>query len=115
MARGQLDLTLAAHLLPENSNVCFANATDDQAALLFDQSDVIGVGAHMAAHPILWTFRRCPYAIRARLAVASANLNVELREVVLRDKPDALARIRARKRVAENSMKTKITNRVKRF
>ncbi len=42
----------------------------------------------MAAHPILWTFRRCPYAIRARLAVASANQNVELREVVLRDKPE---------------------------
>lgn len=66
-----------------------AGALHEQDALLFDQSDVIGVGAHMAAHPILWTFRRCPYAIRARLAVVSANQNVELREVVLRDKPDA--------------------------
>lgn len=39
--------------------------------------------------PILWSFRRCPYAIRARLAVLSAGLTVELREIVLRDKPQA--------------------------
>jgi glutathione S-transferase len=38
--------------------------------------------------PILWSFRRCPYAMRARLAVASADVKVQLREVVLRDKPD---------------------------
>lgn len=37
--------------------------------------------------PILYTFRRCPYAMRARLALASAGISVELREVVLRDKP----------------------------
>jgi glutathione S-transferase len=39
--------------------------------------------------PILWSFRRCPYAMRARLALASAGQTVELREVVLRDKPSA--------------------------
>tara|TARA_R110002049_G_scaffold44333_5_gene130079 strand:+ start:130252 stop:130887 length:636 start_codon:yes stop_codon:yes gene_type:complete len=38
--------------------------------------------------PILYSFRRCPYAMRARLALASANTPVHLREVVLRDKPD---------------------------
>ena len=37
--------------------------------------------------PILYSFRRCPYAIRARLALSFANVNVEIREVVLRDKP----------------------------
>ena len=37
--------------------------------------------------PVLWTFRRCPYAMRARLAIASAGVNVELREILLRDKP----------------------------
>lgn len=37
--------------------------------------------------PILYSFRRCPYAMRARLAVAQANVAVGLREVVLRDKP----------------------------
>lgn len=37
--------------------------------------------------PILYSFRRCPYAMRARLAIQSSGLQVELREVVLRDKP----------------------------
>ncbi|MEO1536090.1 MAG: glutathione S-transferase [Pseudomonadota bacterium] len=41
------------------------------------------------ARPILWTFRRCPYAMRARLAIASAGVHVELREILLRDKPEA--------------------------
>ncbi|WP_306114831.1 MULTISPECIES: glutathione S-transferase [unclassified Roseovarius] len=41
------------------------------------------------ARPILWSFRRCPYAMRARLALAVSGQRVELREVVLRDKPDA--------------------------
>ncbi|MEP1519410.1 glutathione S-transferase [Ascidiaceihabitans sp.] len=39
--------------------------------------------------PIFYSFRRCPYAIRARLALAVARVQVDLREVVLRDKPDA--------------------------
>ena len=38
--------------------------------------------------PILWSFRRCPYAMRARLALASSGVETQLREVVLRDKPD---------------------------
>ena len=37
--------------------------------------------------PILYTFRRCPYAIRARLALLHAKMNVEIREIVLRKKP----------------------------
>ena len=40
--------------------------------------------------PILYSFRRCPYAIRARLAIKVAGVRVALREVVLRDKPAAL-------------------------
>ncbi|MEX0302729.1 MAG: glutathione S-transferase [Leisingera sp.] len=43
----------------------------------------------MASLPILWTFRRCPYAMRARLALVSAGVIVELREIRLRDKPQA--------------------------
>lgn len=43
--------------------------------------------------PILYSFRRCPYAIRARLAITHAGLEVELREVLLRDKPAALLAI----------------------
>ncbi|WP_341235014.1 glutathione S-transferase [uncultured Sulfitobacter sp.] len=39
--------------------------------------------------PVLYSFRRCPYAMRARLAILAADVEVELREVVLRDKPQA--------------------------
>jgi len=39
--------------------------------------------------PILWSFRRCPYAMRARLAIRAAGVWVELREILLRDKPAA--------------------------
>lgn len=42
--------------------------------------------------PILYSFRRCPYAMRARLAMLASGQEVELREVVLRDKaPEFLA------------------------
>lgn len=37
--------------------------------------------------PILWSFRRCPYAIRARMALLGAGLTVALREIALGDKP----------------------------
>lgn len=37
--------------------------------------------------PILYSFRRCPYAMRARMALRAAAIPVEIREVVLRDKP----------------------------
>ena len=40
--------------------------------------------------PTLYSFRRCPYAIRARLAVKVSGAAVTLREVVLRNKPAAL-------------------------
>lgn len=43
----------------------------------------------MASKPILYSFRRCPYAMRARLAVSASGIPVALREVVLRDKPAA--------------------------
>jgi glutathione S-transferase len=44
----------------------------------------------MTTLPVLYSFRRCPYAMRARLALASSGLVVELREVVLRSKPAEL-------------------------
>jgi glutathione S-transferase len=40
--------------------------------------------------PILYSFRRCPYAMRARLAIQYTGVPVELREVVLRDMPASL-------------------------
>tara|TARA_R110000796_G_scaffold108859_9_gene220029 strand:+ start:33 stop:680 length:648 start_codon:yes stop_codon:yes gene_type:complete len=42
--------------------------------------------------PVLYSFRRCPYAMRARLALAASGAAIRVREVVLRDKPaDMLA------------------------
>ncbi|MFU7529540.1 glutathione S-transferase [Qipengyuania sp. ASV99] len=41
----------------------------------------------MSALPILYSFRRCPYAMRARMALWIAGIVVELREVKLADKP----------------------------
>ena len=42
-----------------------------------------------ASGPVLWSFRRCPYAMRARLAIQASGQRVELREILLRDKPEA--------------------------
>ena len=40
--------------------------------------------------PILFSFRRCPYAIRARLALLVSDTAFEIREVKLSDKPAEL-------------------------
>lgn len=44
----------------------------------------------MPSIPILYSFRRCPYAIRARLALIFSNIEYELREVDLKAKPDSM-------------------------
>ncbi|MBT4921452.1 MAG: glutathione S-transferase [Rickettsiales bacterium] len=43
--------------------------------------------------PILYSFRRCPYAIRSRLALIYSNIKCELREVDLKNKPKELLNI----------------------
>ena len=43
--------------------------------------------AHVDHPPIFWSFRRCPYAMRARLAIAASGQKVQLREILLRNKP----------------------------
>ena len=37
--------------------------------------------------PILYSFRRCPYAMRARMSIVRSGFEVEHREVFLRDRP----------------------------
>ena len=37
--------------------------------------------------PVLYSYRRCPYAMRARMALRYANIDVEVREISLREKP----------------------------
>jgi glutathione S-transferase len=43
--------------------------------------------------PILYSFRRCPYAIRARMAISYVGIPVEIREVELKNKPEHLLAI----------------------
>ena len=38
-------------------------------------------------YPILYSFRRCPYAMRARMAIIRAGFLCQHREVILRDRP----------------------------
>jgi glutathione S-transferase len=45
------------------------------------------------ALPILYSYRRCPYAMRARMALWVAKIQLEVREVSLRDKPAHLLQI----------------------
>lgn len=46
--------------------------------------------APCAPVPVLYSFRRCPYAMRARLALAASGQSCELREVALKNKPREL-------------------------
>ena len=46
--------------------------------------------------PILYSFRRCPFAMRARAALYFSKIDVELREVVLRNKPTEMTDVSAK-------------------
>ena len=50
---------------------------------------VLTVKKNMTAYSLscLYSFRRCPYAMRARLGLLFAELPVELREITLKNKP----------------------------
>ena len=50
-------------------------------------------GGYTMARPILYSFRRCPYAMRARMPIVRTNFEVELREVILRDRPEHMMEI----------------------
>jgi glutathione S-transferase len=42
------------------------------------------------ALPVLYSLRNCPYAMRARLAIYAAKQQVQLRDLVLNNKPDEM-------------------------
>ncbi len=42
---------------------------------------------------ILYSFRRCPFAIRTRLSLILSNTSCEIREILLRDKPKEMLKI----------------------
>ena len=43
--------------------------------------------------PILYTFRRCPYAMRARMAIILSSKQCELREILLKKKPKEMLEV----------------------
>ena len=43
--------------------------------------------------PLLYTYRRCPYAMRARMALLQAVISFDAQEIVLRDKPAGMLAI----------------------
>lgn len=43
--------------------------------------------------PLLYTYRRCPYAMRARMALLQAGREFDAHEIVLRDKPADMLRV----------------------
>lgn len=54
------------------------NSIDYMARLMTNNIDAL---------PVLYSFRRCPYAMRARLAIAYSGTQVQLREIILKAKP----------------------------
>ena len=40
--------------------------------------------------PVLYSFRRCPYAMRARMAIILSSVKCELREILLKNKPEEM-------------------------
>ena len=44
-------------------------------------------------YPVLYSFKRCPYAMRARMALKLANIKCELREVRLNNKPNHMLEV----------------------
>ncbi len=42
---------------------------------------------------ILYSYRRCPYAMRARMALKYAGIDVEFREIELRNKPQSMLQV----------------------
>jgi len=57
-------------------------------------SEIIGVVSMTTEQlPILYSFRRCPYAIRARMSIVRQGFKVEHREVILRDRPAHMMQI----------------------
>lgn len=44
----------------------------------------------MDKYPVLYFFRRCPYAMHARMAIYQSGIKCKLREVILKDKPESM-------------------------
>lgn len=58
--------------------------------------------------PILYSFRRCPYAMRARMALFLANIECEYREVILNNKPKQMLEISPKGTVPVMALENKV-------
>ena len=45
------------------------------------------------SYPILYSFKRCPYAMRARMALLLAEIKCEIREIRLSNKPEHMLEV----------------------
>ena len=48
--------------------------------------------------PLLFSYRRCPYAMRARMALLSCGVDFDIFEISLKDKPKKMIKIRSEER-----------------
>jgi UPF0176 protein len=70
---------------------CFAQTTDKQKASYTERQRQMELAdARLKALPTLYSFRRCPYAMRARLALSVSGQTCVVREVALKNRPEEL-------------------------
>ena len=46
--------------------------------------------------PYLFSYRRCPYAMRARMALVESDIEFDIYEISLRNKPNEMLKISAK-------------------
>ena len=78
---------LRRHCVAAKTQKAAKAAKEARAAHLQPLAKMPSLAMAEAALPFLYSFRRCPYAMRARLALQSSGVDYEHREVVLKQKP----------------------------
>ena len=58
--------------------------------------------------PILYSFKRCPYAMRARMALFLGDIKCEIREIRLKNKPDHMIEVSPKGTVPVLILKNKV-------
>jgi len=58
--------------------------------------------------PILYSFKRCPYAMRARMALLLGDIKCEIREIRLKNKPDHMIEVSPKGTVPVLILKNKV-------
>ena len=73
-----------------------SSLTKSGKRIIFRETDSVFFDIFRMSAPLLFTYRRCPYAMRARMALLAAGLAFDAFEVVLRDKAAALLALSAK-------------------